>query len=144
MFTKRPLSKVNQDIAAARAGQMGTVSEAMSMRPQSAEALQAYDYIMSNAAGGVIVSELRKMQGKPPMRVFSVYSSGMTVKIMETEDVREALQETLISAYRNDAKAIAEATKLPAITVEGMAETVRKKAERGEPLAPQVIQRYTR
>lgn len=144
MFTKRPLSKVNQDIAAARAGQMGTVSEAMSMRPQSAEALQAYDYIMSNAAGGVIVSELRKMQGKPPIRVFSVYSSGMKVKIMETEDFREALQETLISAYRNDAKAIAEATKLPAITVEGMAETVRMKSMRGEPLAPQVIQRYTR
>lgn len=141
MFNKRSLSKAPLDVAAAR-GVLPEVADAMSLGRAKAEFQAGQEYILSNAMGQIIVSNLRRESGQTPMRYFSVYSSGMKTKIAESQDFRVALEAMLSEAYRINSAEIMRQTQVSQKAVAGLAKKVEEKAKKGEDLAPPVIQRY--
>ena len=141
MFNKRNLSKAPLDVAAAR-GVLPEVADAMSLGRSKAELQSGQEYMLSNAMGQIIVSNLRREAGKPPIRYFSVYSSGMKTKIAESQDFRVAIEAMLSEAYRINSQEIMRNTQISTKAVVGLAKQVEEKAKKGERLAPSVIQRY--
>ena len=141
MFNKRSLSKVPLDVATAR-GALPEVAEAMSLGRAKADFQAGQEYMLSNAMGQIIVSNLRRVQGQTPVRYFTVYSSGMKTKIAETQDFRGAIESMLSEAYRLSSEEIMRQTKISPQAIVGLAKKVEAKAKAGEPLAPSVIQRY--
>jgi hypothetical protein len=141
MFNKRSLSKVPLDVATAR-GVLPEVAEAMSLGRSKADFQAGQEYMLSNAMGQIIVSNLRRVQGQTPVRYFTVYSSGMKTKIAETQDFRAAIESMLSEAYRLNSEEIMRQTQISPKAIVGLAKKVEEKAKKGEPLAPSVIQRY--
>ena len=141
MFNKRSLSKAPLDVAAARSV-LPEVADAMSLGRAKAELQSGQEYMLSNAMGQIIVSNLRREAGKPPIRYFSVYSSGMKTKIAESKDFRVAIEAMLSEAYRMNSQEIMRYTQISTKAVIGLAKQVEEKAKKGERLAPSVIQRY--
>lgn len=141
MFNKRSLSKAPLDVAAAR-GAIPGVADAMTLGRAKAEFQSGQEYMLSNAMGQIIVSNLRRESGQPPVRYFSVYSSGMKTKIAESQDFRVALEAMLSEAYRMNSQEIMSQTRISTKAVIGIAKQVEEKAKKGEGLAPAVIQRY--
>ena len=141
MFNKRNLSKAPLDVAAAR-GALPGVADAMTMGRAKAEFQAGQEYMLSNAMGQIIVSNLRRESGQTPVRYFSVYSSGMKTKIAESQDFRVALEAMLSEAYRMNSQEIMSQTKISTKAMVGIAKQVEEKAKKGEALAPSVIQRY--
>jgi hypothetical protein len=141
MFNKRSLSKAPLDVAAAR-GALPEVAEAMSLGRAKADFQAGQEYMLANAMGQIIVSNLRRVQGQTPVRYFTVYSSGMKTKIAETQDFRSAMEAMLSEAYRLNSEELMRQTQLPPKAVAGLAIKVQEKAKAKEPLAPSVIQRY--
>ena len=138
VFDKRPLSKVPVDVMRARTG-MRDVAEATTMQTAKGMMQEANNYVLSNALGQVIVSEMRSRQGADPYRMFTVYAAGTKVKLLETESFQKALQQSLSDAYKQDAKA--RAVAVPAKAEVGMALEVAGRARQGKPFVPPVIQR---
>lgn len=141
-FQKRPISRMPLDVAATR-GILPEVSEAFSQRGAKTELAEAQSYILTNALGQVIISEIRARQGQPAARVFTVYSAGGKMsKIAETEDFNEALKKMLADEYKRDAVRRTQARKDAGkeLKTEAIVELL-KKAEAGKPFAPQYIQR---
>ena len=141
MFNKRSLSKAPLDVAAAR-GALPEVADAMSLGRAKADFQAGQEYMLSNAMGQIIVSNLRRVQGQAPVRYFTVYSSGMKTKIAETQDFRSAIESMLSEAYRMSSEEIMRYTQISPQAVVGLAKKVEAKAKAKEPLAPSVIQRY--
>lgn len=141
VFNKRSLSKVPLDVAAAR-GQLPAVADAMSLGRAKGEFQAGQEYMLSNAMGQTIVSNLRRVQGQTPVRYFTVYSAGMKTKIAETQDFRSAIESMLSEAYRMSSEEIMRYTQISPQAVVGLAKKVEAKAKAKEPLAPSVIQRY--
>jgi hypothetical protein len=141
MFNKRSLSKAPLDVAAAR-GVLPEVADAMSLGRAKGEFQAGQDYMLSNAMGQIIVSNLRRVQGQTPVRYFTVYSAGMKTKIAETQDFRSAIEAMLTEAYQKNSEEIMRQTQLSPKTVANLAIKVQEKAKAKEPLAPSVIQRY--
>jgi hypothetical protein len=141
MFNKRSLSKAQLDVAAAR-GQLPAVADAMSLGRARGEFQAGQEYMLSNAMGQIIVSNLRRVQGQTPVRYFTVYSAGMKTKIAETQDFRSAIESMLSEAYRMNSEEIMRQTQISPQAVLGLAKKVEAKAKAKEPLAPSVIQRY--
>ena len=141
MFNKRSLSKAPLDVAAAR-GQLPAVADAMSLGRAKAEFQAGQEYMLSNAMGQIIVSNLRREQGKTPVRYFTVYSAGMKTKIAETQDFRAALEAMLTEAYQKNSEELARQAQVSTKAIAGLAVKVQEKAKKKEPLAPSVIQRY--
>jgi hypothetical protein len=141
MFNKRSLSKVPLDVAAAR-GVLPEVADAMSLGRAKADFQAGQEYMLSNAMGQIIVSNLRRVQGQTPMRYFTVYSAGMKTKIAETQDFRAAMEAMLSEAYRLNSEELMRQTQISTKAVVGLAKKVEEKAKKREPLAPSVIQRY--
>jgi len=138
VFDKRPLSKVPVDVMRARTG-MRDVAEATTMQTAKGMMQEANNYVLSNALGQVIVSEMRSRQGADPYRMFTVYAAGTKVKLLETESFQKALQQSLSDAYKQDAKA--RAVAVPAKAEVGMALEIAGRARQGQPFVPPVIQR---
>jgi hypothetical protein len=141
MFNKRSLSKVPLDVAAAR-GALPEVADAMSLGRAKADFQAGQEYMLSNAMGQIIVSNLRRVQGQTPVRYFTVYSAGMKTKIAETQDFRAAMEAMLSEAYRLNSEELMRQTQISTQAVVGLAKKVEEKAKKREPLAPSVIQRY--
>jgi hypothetical protein len=141
MFNKRSLSKAPLDVAAAR-GVLPEVADAMSLGRAKGEFQAGQEYMLSNAMGQIIVSNLRRVQGQTPVRYFTVYSAGMKTKIAETQDFRSAIEAMLTEAYQKNSEEIMRQTQLSPKTVANLAIKVQEKAKAKEPLAPSVIQRY--
>jgi hypothetical protein len=141
MFNKRSLSKVPLDVAAAR-GVLPEVADAMSLGRAKADFQAGQEYMLSNAMGQIIVSNLRRVQGQTPVRYFTVYSAGMKTKIAETQDFRAAMEAMLSEAYRLNSEELMRQTQISTQAVVGLAKKVEEKAKKREPLAPSVIQRY--
>jgi hypothetical protein len=141
MFNKRSLSKVPLDVAAAR-GVLPEVADAMSLGRAKADFQAGQEYMLSNAMGQIIVSNLRRVQGQTPVRYFTVYSAGMKTKIAETQDFRAAMEAMLSEAYRLNSEELMRQTQISTKAVVGLAKKVEEKAKKREPLAPSVIQRY--
>jgi hypothetical protein len=139
VFDKRPLSKAPMDVMNARSG-MRDIAEATTLQGVKGAMQEANNYVLSNALGQVIVSEMRSRQGANPYRVFTVYSAGTKTKLIETESFQEALQKSLSDAYRLEAKA--RAVKVPTQAEVGMAFEVASRATKGKTLPPNIIQRY--
>ena len=139
VFDKRPLSKAPMDVMNARAG-MRDIAEATTLQGVKGAMQEANNYVLSNALGQVIVSEMRARQGANPYRMFTVYAAGTKTKLLETESFQKALQASLSDAYRAEAKA--RAVKVPTQAEVGMALEVARRATKGESLAPNIIQRY--
>ena len=139
VFDKRPLSKAPMDVMNARAG-MRDIAEATTLQGVKGAMQEANNYVLSNALGQVIVSEMRARQGANPYRMFTVYSAGTKTKLLETESFQKALQASLSDAYRAEAKV--RAVKVPTQAEVGMALEVARRATKGESLAPNIIQRY--
>lgn len=141
MFNKRSLSKAPLDVAAARGG-LPEVADAMSLGRAKADFQAGQEYMLSNAMGQIIVSNLRRESGKSPVRYFTVYSAGMKTKIAETQDFRAAMEAMLSEAYRLNSEELMRQTQVSTKAVIGITKQVAEKAKKGEPLAPSVIQRY--
>jgi hypothetical protein len=141
MFNKRSLSKVPLDVAAARAV-LPEVADALSLGRAKADFQAGQEYMLSNAMGQIIVSNLRRVQGQTPVRYFTVYSAGMKTKIAETQDFRAAMEAMLSEAYRLNSEELMRQTQISTQAVVGLAKKVEEKAKKREPLAPSVIQRY--
>jgi hypothetical protein len=141
MFNKRSLSKVPLDVAAAR-GALPEVADAMSLGRAKADFQAGQEYMLANAMGQIIVSNLRRESGKSPVRYFTVYSAGMKTKIAETQDFRSAMEAMLSEAYRLNSEELMRQTQLSPKAVAGLAIKVQEKAKAKEPLAPNIIQRY--
>jgi hypothetical protein len=141
MFNKRSLSKVPLDVAAAR-GVLPEVADAMSLGRAKADFQAGQEYMLANAMGQIIVSNLRRVQGQTPVRYFTVYSAGMKTKIAETQDFRAAMEAMLSEAYRLNSEELMRQTQISTQAVVGLAKKVEEKAKKREPLAPSVIQRY--
>jgi hypothetical protein len=141
MFNKRSLSKVPLDVAAAR-GALPEVADALSLGRAKADFQAGQEYMLSNAMGQIIVSNLRRVQGQTPVRYFTVYSAGMKTKIAETQDFRAAMEAMLSEAYRLNSEELMRQTQISTQAVVGLAKKVEEKAKKREPLAPSVIQRY--
>jgi hypothetical protein len=139
VFDKRPLSKAPMDVMNARAG-MRDIAEATTLQGVKGAMQEANNYVLSNALGQVIVSEMRARQGTNPYRVFTVYAAGTKTKLLETQSFQEALQRSLSDAYRAEAKA--RAVKVPTQAEVGMALEVAGRATKGKTFAPNIIQRY--
>jgi hypothetical protein len=139
VFDKRPLSKAPMDVMNARAG-MRDIAEATTLQGVKGAMQEANNYVLSNALGQVIVSEMRARQGTNPYRMFTVYAAGTKTKLLETESFQKALQASLSDAYRAEAKA--RAVKVPTQAEVGMAFEVASRATKGKTLAPNIIQRY--
>ena len=141
MFNKRSLSKAPLDVASAR-GALPEVADAMSLGRAKADFQLGQEYMLSNAMGQIIVSNLRRVQGQTPIRYFTVYSAGMKTKIAETQDFRAAMEAMLSEAYRLNSEELMRQTQISTKAVIGITKQVAEKAKKGEPLAPSVIQRY--
>ena len=141
MFNKRSLSKVPLDVAAAR-GVLPAVADSLSLGLAKGEFQAGQEYMLSNAMGQIIVSNLRRVRGQTPVRYFTVYSAGMKTKIAETQDFRSAIESMLSEAYRMSSEEIMRYTQISPQAVVGLAKKVEAKAKAKEPLAPSVIQRY--
>jgi hypothetical protein len=139
VFDKRPLSKAPMDVMNARAG-MRDIAEATTLQGVKGAMQEANNYVLSNALGQVIVSEMRARQGSNPYRVFTVYSAGTKTKLLETESFQKALQASLSDAYRAEAKV--RAVTVPTQAEVGMAFEVAGRATKGKTFAPNIIQRY--
>lgn len=138
VFDKRPLSKAPIDVMRARHG-MREVAEATTLQSAKAAMQEANNYVLSNALGQVIVSEMRARQGADPYRVFTVYAAGTKVKLLETQSFQEALQKSLSEAYKQQAKE--NAVNVPTQAQTGMALEVAGRAIKGKPFIPNVVQR---
>ena len=138
VFDKRPLSKAPVDVMRARTG-MRDVAEATTMQTAKGMMQEANNYVLSNALGQVIVSEMRSRQGSDPYRMFTVYAAGTKAKLLETESFQTALEKSLSEAYKQDAKT--RAVVVPTKAEVGMALEVAGRARQGKPFVPPVIQR---
>lgn len=139
VFQKRPLSQVATDLARVRSEMIG-MAEATTLQTARGMMQEANNYVLTNALGQVIVSEMRSRQGMSAQRYFSVYAAGTKAKIMETTEYEKAIKAMLSEAYKADAKA--NPVKVPTEAERGMRGQVLRQVQAGEPFAPKIIQRY--
>jgi len=139
VFQKRPLSQVATDLARVRSEMIG-MAEATTLQTARGMMQEANNYVLTNALGQVIVSEMRSRQGQSAQRYFSVYAAGTKAKIMETTEYEKAIKAMLSEAYKADAKA--NPVKVPTEAERGMRGQVLRQVQAGEPFAPKIIQRY--
>ena len=139
VFQKRPLSQVATDLARVRSEMIG-MAEATTLQTARGMMQEANNYVLTNALGQVIVSEMRSRQGMSAQRYFSVYAAGTKAKIMETTEYEQAIKAMLSEAYKADAKA--NPVKVPTEAERGMRGQVLRQVQAGEPFAPKIIQRY--
>lgn len=139
VFQKRPLSQVATDLARVRSEMIG-MAEATTLQTARGMMQEANNYVLTNALGQVIVSEMRSRQGMSAQRYFSVYAAGTKAKIMETTEYEKAIKAMLSEAYKADVKA--NPVKVPTEAERGMRGQVLRQVQAGEPFAPKIIQRY--
>lgn len=139
VFQKRPLSQVGTDLARVRSEMMG-MAEATTLQSARGMMQEANNYVLTNALGQIIVSEMRSRQGQSAQRIFSVYAAGTKAKLMETTEYEKAIRAMLSDAYKADAKA--NPVRVPTEAERGMRNQVFIDARAGKPFAPTVIQRY--
>lgn len=139
VFQKRPLSQVATDLARVRSEMIG-MAEATTLQTARGMMQEANNYVLTNALGQIIVSEMRSRQGMSPQRYFTVYAAGTKAKIMETMDYEKAIRSMLSDAYKADAKA--NPVKVPTEAERGMRNQIFRQSQAGEEFAPRVIQRY--
>jgi len=139
VFQKRPLSQVATDIARTRTEMMG-MAEATTLQTARGTLQEANNYVLTNALGQVIVSEMRARQGMSAVRYFTVYSAGTKAKLMETMEYEKAIKAMLSDAYKAETRRAPVA--VPTEAQRGMTLNVARQAKEGKPLAPNVIQRY--
>lgn len=139
VFQKRPLSQVPTDLARVRSEMMG-MAEATTLQTARGMMQEANNYVLTNALGQIIVSEMRSRQGMSAQRYFTVYAAGTKAKIMETTEYEKAIKAMLSEAYKADAKA--NPVKVPTEAERGMRNQVFRQSQAGEEFAPRIIQRY--
>lgn len=139
VFQKRPLSQVATDLARVRSDMMG-MAEATTLQSARGMMQEANNYVLTNALGQIIVSEMRARQGQSAQRIFSVYASGTKAKLMETQDYEQAIRAMLSDAYKAEVKA--NPVRVPSEAERGMRNQVFRQSQAGEPFAPNIIQRY--
>lgn len=139
VFQKRPLSQVATDLARVRSDMMG-MAEATTLQTARGMMQEANNYVLTNALGQIIVSEMRSRQGMSPQRYFTVYAAGTKAKLMETTEYEKAIKSMLSEAYKADVKA--NPVKVPTEAQRGMRQQVIRQVEAGEEFAPRIIQRY--
>ena len=139
VFQKRPLSQVATDLARVRSEMMG-MAEATTLQTARGMMQEANNYVLTNALGQIIVSEMRSRQGMSAQRYFTVYAAGTKAKIMETTEYEKAIRAMLSDAYKADIKA--NPVKVPTEAERGMRNQVLRQSLSGEEFAPRVIQRY--
>jgi hypothetical protein len=139
VFQKRPLSQAGTDIARTRTEMMG-MAEATTLQTARGMMQEANNYVLTNALGQVIVSEMRARQGMSAVRYFTVYSAGTKAKLMETTEYEKAIKSMLSEAYKLESKA--NPVVITTDAQKSMILDVARKAKEGQPLAPKVIQRY--
>jgi hypothetical protein len=139
VFQKRPLSQVPTDLARVRSEMMG-MAEATTLQTARGMMQEANNYVLTNALGQIIVSEMRSRQGMSAQRYFSVYAAGTKAKIMETTEYEKAIKAMLSEAYKADAKA--NPVKVPTEAERGMRNQIFRQSQAGEEFAPRIIQRY--
>jgi hypothetical protein len=139
VFQKRPLSQVATDLARVRSDMMG-MAEATTLQTARGMMQEANNYVLTNALGQIIVSEMRSRQGQSAVRVFTVYSAGTKAKLMETTEYEKAIRTMLSDAYKAEAKA--NPVKVPTEAEKGMRNQIFRQSQAGEEFAPRVIQRY--
>lgn len=138
VFQKRPLSQVPTDLARVRSEMMG-MAEATTLQTARATMQEANNYVLSNALGQIIVSEMRSRQGQSAQRIFSVYAAGTKAKLIETDNYEQAIRAMLSDAYKADVKA----NPIPVTTEaqQAMRNQVYRQTRQGQPFVPPVIQR---
>jgi hypothetical protein len=139
VFHKRPLSQVPTDLARVRSEMMG-MAEATTLQTARGMMQEANNYVLTNALGQIIVSEMRSRQGMSAQRYFTVYAAGTKAKIMETTEYEKAIKAMLSEAYKADAKA--NPVKVPTEAERGMRNQIFRQSQAGEEFAPRIIQRY--
>lgn len=139
VFNKRPLSQVPTDLARLRTDMMG-MAEATTLQTARSTMQEANNYVLTNALGQIIVSEMRSRQGMSPQRFFMVYAAGTKVKLLETNEYEKAIKAVLSEAYKADVKA--NPVAVPTEAQKGMILNVTRQAKEGQPFTPNVIQRY--
>jgi hypothetical protein len=139
VFQKRPLSQVTTDLARVRSEMMG-MAEATTLQTARGMMQEANNYVLTNALGQIIVSEMRSRQGMSAQRYFTVYAAGTKAKIMETTEYEKAIKAMLSAAYKADAKA--NPVKVSTEAERGMRNQVFRQSQAGEDFAPRIIQRY--
>ena len=139
VFNKRPLSQVPTDLARLRTDMMG-MAEATTLQTARSTMQEANNYVLTNALGQIIVSEMRSRQGMSPQRFFTVYAAGTKVKLLETNEYEKAIKAVLSEAYKADVKA--NPVAVPTEAQKGMILNVTRQAKEGQPFTPNVIQRY--
>lgn len=139
VFQKRPLSQAATDLARVRTEMMG-MAEATTLQSARSMMQEANNYVLTNALGQIIVSEMRSRQGQSPQRFFTVYAAGTKAKLMETQDYEQAIRGLLSDAYKSEVKA--NPTPIPTEAQKGMILNISRQAEAGKPFSPKVIQRY--
>lgn len=138
VFQKRPLSQVGTDLARVRSEMMG-MAEATTLQSARSMMQEANNYVLTNALGQIIVSEMRSRQGQSAQRIFSVFAAGTKAKLIETDNYEQAIRRLLSDAYKADVKA--NPTPIPTEAQRGMTLDVARKAQAGKPFIPNVIQR---
>lgn len=139
VFQKRPLSQVSTDLARVRSEMMG-MAEATTLQTARGMMQEANNYVLSNALGQIIVSEMRSRQGQSAVRYFTVYAAGTKAKIIETTEYEQAIRSMLSDAYKAEAKA--NPVKVPTEAEKGMRSQIIRQSQAGEEFAPRIIQRY--
>lgn len=139
VFQKRPLSQTATDLARVRSDMMG-MAEATTLQTARGMMQEANNYVLTNALGQIIVSEMRSRQGMSAQRYFTVYAAGTKAKIMETTEYEKAIRAMLSEAYKAEAKA--NPVKVPTEAERGMRNQVFRQSQAGEEFAPRIIQRY--
>ena len=139
VFQKRPLSQAPTDLARVRSEMMG-MAEATTLQTARGMMQEANNYVLTNALGQIIVSEMRSRQGMSAQRYFTVYAAGTKAKIMETTEYEKAIKAMLSEAYKADAKA--NPVKVPTEAERGMRNQIFRQSQAGEEFAPRIIQRY--
>ena len=139
VFNKRPLSQVPTDLARLRTDMMG-MAEATTLQTARSTMQEANNYVLTNALGQIIVSEMRSRQGMSPQRFFTVYAAGTKAKLLETNEYEKAIKAVLSEAYKAEIKA--NPVAVPTEAQKGMILNVTRQAKEGQPFTPNVIQRY--
>jgi hypothetical protein len=138
VFEKRPLSQVATDLARVRSN-MVEMGEATTLQTARGMMQEANNYVLTNALGHVIVSEMRARQGMSAVRYFTVYAAGTKAKLMETTEYEKAIKTMLSDAYKAEAKA--NPVKVTTEAEKKMRDQVFRQARQGESFVPKVIQR---
>jgi hypothetical protein len=118
---------------------MVEMGEATTLQTARGMMQEANNYVLTNALGHVIVSEMRARQGMSAVRYFTVYAAGTKAKLMETTEYEKAIKTMLSDAYKAEAKA--NPVKVTTEAEKKMRDQVFRQARQGESFVPKVIQR---